>query len=124
MKPEIGQVLYSLNIGNAARNKDKKLTPVVVKKVGRKYFTCGQDGWPEYCDTQYYISDWREKTNYSASSKLYENAQDYRDEKEITEICWQLHKAFESGRNLLNIELADLRKIANLIDRKPEHGQP
>jgi len=124
MKPEIGQTLYSLNIGNAARNKDKKLTPVVVKKVGRKYFTCGQDGWPKHCDTQYYISDWREKTNYSTRSKLYENEQNYRDEKEITEICWRLYRAFDYGRNLLNIELADLRKIANLIDRKPEHGQP
>ena len=124
MKPEIGQVLYSLNIGNAARNKEKKLTQVVVKKVGRKYFTCGQDGWPEHCDTQYYISDWREKSNYSANSKLYEDAQKYRDETEIREICWRLHRAFEYGRNLLDIELADLRKIANLLDCKPEPGQP
>ena len=115
-KPVVGQILYSLNIGNAARNREKSLTPVIVKKVGRKYFTCGQDGWPEHCDTQYYIDDWREKTIYSANSTLYENAQDYRDEKEITEICWRLHRAFEYGRNLLGIELADLRKIDRMMN--------
>ena len=116
-KPVVGQILYSLNIGNAARNREKSLTQVIVRKVGRKYFTCNQKGWPDHCDTQYYISDWREKSNYSASSKLYENAQDYRDEKEITEICWRLHRAFEYGRNLLGIELADLRKIDSLLNQ-------
>jgi len=115
-KPKVGQLLYSLNTGNAARNNEKKLTQVVVKKVGRKYFTCGQEGLPEHCDTQYYIDDWRERTIYSAKSTLYENAQDYRDEKEITEICWRLYRAFEYGRNLLGIELADLRKIDDLLD--------
>ena len=114
-KPEVGQTLYSLNIGNAARNRKKELTHVVVKKVGRKYFTCGQDGWPEHCDRQYYISDWRENTNYSADSKLYKSAQDYRDEKETQEICWELYRSFEYGKNIRGIELANLRKIAILV---------
>lgn len=38
--PQVGQTLYSLNIGNAARNCEQKLKPVIVRKVGRKYFEC------------------------------------------------------------------------------------
>lgn len=39
-KPKLGDILYSLNINNAARNVKQELTEVTVTKVGRKYFTC------------------------------------------------------------------------------------
>lgn len=38
-KPQIGETLYGLNIGNASRRGvEQKLTPMVVTAVGRKFF--------------------------------------------------------------------------------------
>lgn len=48
-KPKVGDVLYSLSIGNASRFTEQKLTQVKVTKVGRKYFHCGRN--------QYYINN-------------------------------------------------------------------
>ncbi len=57
VKPAVGQVLYSLNVGNAARGRERVLTPVVVIKVGRKYFTCRPEGKDSWADVQYHLSD-------------------------------------------------------------------
>ena len=49
-KPVVGQVLYSLNVGNAARNCGQVLTPVTVVSVGRKYFKVKKDvNAPKWC---------------------------------------------------------------------------
>jgi hypothetical protein len=109
--PTIGQTLYSLNVGNAARRVPQTLTPVIVTKVGRKYFTTGE-GWQA---TQYHIGDWREKTDFSPNSHLYASEQEYADEKESDELCRRIGKAFEYGRNAKALPLEALRRIEGII---------
>jgi len=111
-KPVVGQRLFSLNIGNAARNCEQMLTEVEVIKVGRKYFTClraGDDrGWS---DESYHLDTWDEKTDYSAHSCLYLSEQEFNDEKEADAICKLLKDAFDCGCNRWNIPLPELRQI-------------
>lgn len=113
-KPEVGQTLYSLNIGNAARYSKQKLTPVIVTKVGRKYFLCKQGD--HRFKTQYRLDNWYEKTDYTANSKLYLNPQHWEDEREATDICKLIYKTFEYGRNREGVSLGVLREIKRLIE--------
>lgn len=116
MKPKVivGQRLYSLNVGNNARHREQVLTPVVVSKVGRKYFTVKTEG--QYAlETEYRIEDWRENHEYCANSALYETEQEWADEKETRAICEKIWKAFEYGHNRQNLNLETLRTIAAAI---------
>ena len=116
-KPEVGQVVYSLNVGNAARRVEQKLTPYEVVKVGNLYFTarrCNDDsGWT---DTQYHLDGWYEKTEYSANSKLYSSEQEWHDEREAQEIVSRMKKAFDFGGKGRQLPLESLRKIAAIIE--------
>ena len=115
-KPKVGQKLFSLNIGNSARNREQVLTPVVVKKVGRKYFTCGPEGKEQpWMQTEYHLDTWKEKTDYSADSKLYESEQEWLDKKECSKICRYIYEQFNYGNNYLKIPLSDLKKIMEII---------
>jgi len=116
-KPKVGDKLYSLNIGNAARNSEQKLTPFIVKKVGRKYFTAGPEGERDWMDNQYYLDDWRQKSDYTASSRLYKTKQAWEDEKEISNICQKLKYCFEYGNNRNNLSLSDLKKIESIVNK-------
>ena len=69
-KPKIGEVLFSLNVGEEARNKKQTLTKVTVTKVGRKYFYCHNENW--FQQKQYLIENWIEICKYSETSILYE----------------------------------------------------
>ena len=119
-KPEVGQTLYSLNIGNAARRCEQVLTPVKVCKVGRKYFTVGEGRWRE---VQYYLHDWSEKTDYCANSRLYETEQEYFDEKECSKLSDYIYEHFEYRRNVKNISLESLRKIRDIIQSETGESQ-
>ena len=116
-KPKVGDRLFSLNIGNAARHREQRLTEVEVTKVGRKYFTCGKDK-DAYYQVQYHLDGWFEKTDYSANSRLYETPQEWEDEKEASEICKALSSVFEYGYNKRDIPLSDLRKIIDIIRKE------
>lgn len=108
-KPKVGQTLYSLNVGNSARNCEQVLTPVIVTKVGRKYFTAGE-GWRE---TQYHLDTWQEKSEYSAKSCLYKTPQDWEDSKEHSILAMKMRKAFDYGGSRLSLD--SLRKISEII---------
>jgi hypothetical protein len=114
-KPKVGQTLYSLNVGNAARGVQQKLTPVKVIKVGRKYFTCRPEGGSRWLEMQYYLDRWNEKSDYSANSVLYSNPQEWEDEKEAAEICHFIYKFFNYGLNRTNVPLETLRKIKEML---------
>lgn len=116
-KPKVGQILYSLNIGNAARHTESKLTQVEVTKVGRKYFTCKRDK-TAYWGTHYHIDTWHERSNTIGNSRLYETPQEWEDEKEATKICKRISDAFEYGYNRQNVVLSDLREIERIIEGK------
>ncbi len=118
-KPIKGQKLYSLNVGNAARrSKGQVLTPVIVTKVGRKYFVCERvEDIGSHRDNgiQYYLNTWRQKTDYSATSLLYENEQDWVNTKEIVSICKYIEDEFDYGRSKSKLSLQVLRSIEVLI---------
>ena len=121
-KPILHETLYSLNVGNAARRVEQVLTEVVVVKVGRKYFTTSpKDSVRAWQEEIYHIDTWREKTDYSANSRLYESEQEYRDEQESSMLCNSIGKAFEYRRNSLGVSLDGLRKISEILsDAKTE----
>lgn len=110
-KPTVGQTLYSLNIGNSARGTPQVLTPVIVTKVGRKYFTVGED-WQA---VEYHIENWRQKTDYSATSYLYESEKEYHDEKEAAQILDMLRDTFQYRMRAGNIPLEKLRAIRDIL---------
>ena len=113
-RPEVGQILYSLNIGNAARNAEQKLTEVEVVSIGRKYFTVKRSNFG--LEAKYHLDDWAEKTDYSPTSRLYESKIDYEDDRESKEICKMLSSCFEYGRNRKDLSIEDLRKIREIIN--------
>jgi hypothetical protein len=108
-KPSVGDTLFSLNIGNAARNCEQVLTPVVVTKVGRRYFYT-EEGWSRRA---YHLSDWREKSNYTPNSELYATRQSWEDEKARAEGIKTLGKIFwtDGGRGLSNETIAGILQI-------------
>lgn len=116
-KPKVGQTLYSLNVGNAARHTEKKLTPVIVTKVGRKYFTC-KENEDSYWETQYHIEDWKEKSDFSATSCLYPSPLAWENEKEAFAICQLIWESFTYGQNKRHVSLVDLRTIKRILEGK------
>lgn len=110
-KPTVGQILYSLNVGNAARNREQKLTKVTVSKVGSKYFTCEtENGF----DTKYNIDTWGEISDCIAGSCLYETEQEYLDEKLSNELFRVIKDAFSGYTNSI-FSLAQLHRINEII---------
>jgi hypothetical protein len=115
-KPNVGDKIFSLNVGNAARNCGQVLKPVEVLKVGRKYFTAGDPNW-RHSNIQYHIHDWTEKTDYSPVSILYRVEQEYYDEKEAREIVKEISQVFKWNNCPDNISLEDLREIKRIINK-------
>lgn len=116
-KPQVGQTLYSLNIGNNARYCEQRLIPVVVSKVGRKYFTVKQ-ARPYSMETEYHLDDWVEKTEYCPNSRLYISEQEWAEEKEARELCQHFADVFRYGRNSYNLPIDALRAIAVIVGQK------
>lgn len=115
--PLLKQTLYSLNVNNAARGKPQTLTPVLVTKIGRKYFDCTPQDKESHFSISYHLEDWREKTDYSPDTVLYASPQEWEEEKETKELCWFINRTFEHGLNLKKTSLENLRKIRALIEQ-------
>jgi len=113
-KPKVGQILYSLNVGNAARHTEQKLTPVVVKNVGSKYFKAGQDGG-DWSNRKYFIDSWEENSNYSTTSVLYEAEQEWLSEKEKAELFVLIRNRFGWDAEK-KITLEKLRAIKKILE--------
>jgi len=117
--PIVGQTLYSLNVGNAARNREQVLAPMIVTKVGRKYFTAKPDG-KSYGERDYHLGSWRQKTDYSPDSELYADPKEWEDEKAASEISARIRQEF-GHCSKPSQTLDQLRRIAAIID---ESNQP
>lgn len=109
--PTVGQTVFSLNIGNAARNQQQVLTPVIVTKVGRKYFYCGE-GWQQ---VKYDLDRWVEAGNYSPNSRIFATEQEWKNDKEIAEHSKYLREVF-SAYGPSRLPLETLRSIHSLVD--------
>ena len=114
-KPEIGQVLYSLNIGDAARHRKQELKKVTVSFVGRKYFKVVVDGsgW----ERQYRIDDWHETYEYgSSNSRLFTSLQAWEDDKGKTVLLKEFRDIFGFGGGLpVHLSLNDCKKIKQIL---------
>lgn len=111
-KPEIGQTVYKLNIGNAARNREQVLTEATVTKVGRKYFTISSNGFEQ----EAYIEGWYENSGqYLANFRLYETPEQWDEEKEQRRIEDRLRNCF-SGFNRPKYALSKLKRIELILD--------
>lgn len=116
-KPILGETLFELNVGDEARRRPQTLNPVVVKKVGREYFTCGPPSEESrWTDTTYYLGSWRQRTNYSETRRLYETEQEWADEKEALKLTEEIRREF-SGYGHCGIKLEDLKAIRAILDR-------
>lgn len=116
-KPVVGQTVYSLNVGFAARGKAKKLTEYTVSKVGRKYFKLkGENGMETYC--RFRISDWKEDTEYTPEHKLYPSEKAWEEDKELIELSKYISGFFRScfGARAEDLTIEQLRKIKSIID--------
>jgi hypothetical protein len=112
--PKVGDTLFSLNINNnAARNRGKKLTPVVVKKVGRLYFYAGTEGF-KASDRKYSLKDWSQVSEYMADSKLYPTAKEWLNEDEANRIYKDIFGIIERRKGMMS--LADLKNIKHILD--------
>lgn len=112
--PIIGQTLYSLNVGNMARNREQELTPVIVRSVGRKYFTTSTEEAPHH-EKNYHLENWREKTEYSANSELYESRQEWENKKE-RDILWKGLRVIFDVYTPNAYSLETLREVKKLLD--------
>lgn len=111
--PVVGQEMFALNIGNEARGREQKLVPVVVTKVGHKYFTC-ENGYGHA--RTYHLGTFVEKTGHCAGSMIYADPVHWEEDKEAAALEKELRTAF-SGYSL-KISLAGLREIKAVIDRE------
>lgn len=114
-KPKVGDTLFDLNVGNAAgRGRPQVLTPVIVIKVGKKYFTCAPRDGGYRPETTYRIEDWVENTSHCKGHHLYETEQEWEDEREAAAIRCQLREIFNAfGPCRLSLEI--LRAMKALL---------
>ena len=115
-KPEVGQLLYSLNVSNSAgRHKPQTLTPVTVTSVRKKYFTCTPvEPSKQWRSTTFEIDTWREKTEYSSDEELYDSAQEWADEFESNRLISEIRGIFNAHDND-KIPLDVLRSVRSLL---------
>jgi hypothetical protein len=115
--PVVGQILYSLNVGSAARNCPQMLGPVRVISVGRKYFTVLKDGCSDWCKTKYYLEDWREVSDYTPDTRLYVSEKEYDDDKLHNEMASMIMQAFNRQCNMNTYSLEDLAAICSILKK-------
>jgi hypothetical protein len=89
------------------------LRPVIVTKVGRKYFTVRLDG-PYAMESEHTIDYWVQKSEFTPNFALYESEQQWADVKERTALCKTIVQAFEWGR-CPPVTLETLRMIAKAV---------
>lgn len=112
-RPVVGETLYDLNIGNAARGRPQTLKPVIVRTVGRKYFSCSPEKYPGIT-TEYHLDTWLEKSDYCRDHQLYEGEWEWLEEIESDAISRKLRDLFSHyGKPSLTLEqLRSIDKIA------------
>lgn len=114
--PKVGQTLWlrRLKIYHGRHIEDQSLEPVIVRKVGRKYFSCSKEDHPTLL-IEFHLDSWRQKSEYSPDYALYGSAQELADEIEATQLAIDIADAFVYGQNLRGLSLDVLRQIAAII---------
>ncbi len=111
-KPNIGETLFDLNIGNHARNRPQSLTPVKVTKIGRKFFTCAPFGSNH--ETEFHLDTWAEKTEHCRNHQLYETREAWEEEDERQRLSDRIKQAFNKHGEI-KLPLAQMGKIDAIL---------
>lgn len=114
IKPYVGQTFYIVEVGNAARYNGGRQFEGVVTKVGHKYFTVSWE-FPYKQQEQFCIDSLKQKTEYSATLKLYPSKQNFEDEKLSQKICAAIRDKFGYGYNRGNYTLETLKVVSVLL---------
>lgn len=113
--PKIGDIVYSLNVGNAAMYREQKLTQCEVVSVGRKYFEISPIDNDWKWKEKFHIDGWCQVTGFTASHALYETKQEFLDDKEEVELLKKIRDHFGAyGR--CSTKLNDLKKIVEILN--------
>lgn len=121
-KPKVGDQLTLVNCGNLVSGGGKpNPRDCTVVKVGRKYFFIAEEGNEEreHCWKKFHIEGRIQVKEYCINYTLYNNLQEYLDEKEKWR--WQdiMRETFGTwGRR--DITLEQYRKIAEILNIKIE----
>lgn len=122
-KPIVGLRLYRLNIGNNARHVPQALTPVLVTKCGRKYFTVARNDGPYPCESRHMVDGWaQENGGYSANYALYESEQEWADERDHTQLTAKLRAAFAHGSECFPLDV--LKAVETILWPNAEAQRP
>jgi hypothetical protein len=111
---EVGQTVYSLPIGNAARYSSQVLTPRIVTKVGRKYFYYEQYGNPikisleDFCE---YAGE------YISNVKVYLSEQEWSDEKVATKLLAEVRRKV-GMRCTEALTITQLKAILSILEEE------
>lgn len=112
----IGQKVYLKPINNAARYGNKEINEKTILKIGRKYFSVGEEGQTnERFMTKFEIEDLREVTDYSPDWEVYFSEQEILDEEEFNEIARDIRLKFGSYGKL-DLTMDQLRRIKEIIN--------
>lgn len=120
-KLSIGDIVYSLNVGNAARHIEQKLTKCEVVKVGNKYFEISPTDSDWKWKEKFHIDGWNQVTECSASHSLYETEQEWIDEKEKNNLITKIRAVFANYGNP-KITLDAARKIVEILNSEINNG--
>lgn len=107
----VGQTVYSLPIGNAARRGEQVLTPRVVTKVGRKYFYYERYSYQvkisldDFCD---YAGE------YTSTVKVYLSEQEWVDEGVATKLLEEVRRKV-GMRCTENLTIGQLNTILDIL---------
>ena len=111
--PVKDQILYDVNVGNAARFSPPQPKKVIVRKVGRKYFECSPETAP-HNTTKYHLEDWREVTEYSETHALYLTIEEWQEENSQRELYLELSRTINCAY-LSRLTLDQLTEIKKLL---------
>lgn len=110
---KIGMEVFLKPVNNAARYGTKKILRNTITKIGRKYFTIGNDRRP----LQFEIDNLCQKTEYSPDYELYFSEQEILDETEANSIFDSLRVEFTKyGKTAIPLE--KLRQIKQILEEK------
>lgn len=115
-KLHVGSRLFRLNVGNNARHCPQVLKPVVVTKVGRKYFYVEMERTDSQAwgfESRHLVECWTEDNGgYTPNYALYESEQEWADSKERICLAAKIKSELQ-GNNEYSLET--LRAIANIM---------
>ena len=121
--PIVGQTLYDLNVGNAARRRPQTLTPVTVVSVGRKYFKCVIAGneTSRWAQTEYHLDDWTEHTDHCVDHCLYATKEEWTNQAQCQLVLESIEKEVRGyGQNKLRTRtLEQLERILAILNEVP-----